>query len=292
MKLIRLTLLAATVVLSHAAAAQTAEKLTVVAAENFYGDIVQQLGGSYVAVTSILTNPEQDPHLFEASASTARALAAAKLVIYNGIDYDPWMDALLAAHEAPSRTVIVVASLLQKKRGDNPHLWYDPVTMPAVAMAISETLAATDPAHRAEYEQRHDAFIASLAPMKARIAAIHAKFANAAVTATEPVFGYMADALGFTMRNFPFQIAVMNDTEPSANQIANFQNDLKTRAVKILFYNSQVSSDLTTRLKKLAQDSHVPTVGITESEPPNLTYQDWMMRQLDAIEQALSAGPA
>jgi zinc/manganese transport system substrate-binding protein len=269
-----------------------AQSLAVVAAENFYGDVVRQLGGANVAVTSILNNPDQDPHLFEASISTARALAAAKLVVYNGIGYDPWMDALLAAHKAPDRKVVVVASLLQRKAGDNPHLWYDPATMPMLASAVSTALIAADPAHRADYEQRRDQFVASLTPLADKIASLRRRYGNSVVAATEPVFGYMADALGFTMRHRAFQIAVMNDTEPSAGEIASFEKDLKTRAVKILFYNNQTSGDLTARLQTLAQASHVPIVGITETEPPNITYQDWMMRQLGEVEHALADGPA
>jgi zinc/manganese transport system substrate-binding protein len=295
MKLIRLTALAASIAVSsalwHAASAQSGgAPLSVVAAENFYGDVVQQLGGTNVKVMSILTNPDQDPHLFEASASTARALAEAKLVVYNGIDYDPWMEKLLAAHKAPDRKIIVVATLLHRKTGDNPHLWYDPATMPAVAASVTAALEAADPAHGAEYEQRRDAFLASLQPMKAKIESIRQKYPKIVVTATEPVFGYMADALGFTMRNRPFQIAVMNDTEPSPSQIVAFEKDLKSRTVKILFYNNQTTGDLTARLQKLAQDSKVAIVGVTETAPPNTKYQDWMMQQLDAVEKALAAG--
>jgi zinc/manganese transport system substrate-binding protein len=288
MKLARLAALAAALVAAPALA--EAQVLNVVAAENFYGDIVEQIGGANVKVTSILTNPEQDPHLFESSASTARAIADAKLVIYNGIDYDPWMVKLLSAHKSPSRKVIVVAALLHRKAGDNPHLWYDPATMPTVASAVAAELTASDPAHRADYEQRRDAFVASLQPMKTKIDAMKQKYGKAVVTATEPVFGYMADALGFTMRNRPFQIAVMNDTEPSASQIAAFEKDLKSRTVKVLFYNNQTSGDLTARLQKIAKDSKVPVVGVTETEPPNLKYQAWMMQQLEATERALAGG--
>jgi zinc/manganese transport system substrate-binding protein len=288
MKLARLAALGAAFVaipmLAHGQA------LSVVAAENFYGDVVEQIGGANVKVTSILTNPEQDPHLFESSPSTARVIADAKLVIYNGIDYDPWMVKLLSAHKSPSRKVIVVAALLHRKTGDNPHLWYDPAAMPVVARAVAAELVAGDPAHRADYEQRRDAFIASLQPITAKIDAIKQKYGKSVVTATEPVFGYMADALGFTMRNRPFQIAVMNDTEPSASQIAAIEKDLKSKTVKILFYNNQTSGDLTARLQKIAKDSGVPVVGVTETEPPNVKYQGWIMQELEATERALAGG--
>ena len=267
-----------------------AAPLEIVAAENFYGDIAQQLGGDHVAVTSILSNPDQDPHEFEASASTARALADAKLVIYNGIDYDPWVDKLLSASRSNDRKVIVVGALMHRKDGDNPHLWYDPATMPAVAKALSAALVAADPGNLDDYQKRLDTLLASLQPMAAKIGEIHNRYAKTVVTATEPVFGYMAEALGFTMRDRSFQIAVMNDTEPSASDIAAFEKDLKSRAVKILFYNSQTSDELTTRMQNLAKANHVAVVGVSETEPPNSTYQDWMMKQLDATEKALSSG--
>ncbi len=267
-----------------------AKPLTVVAAENFYGDVAQQIAGPSIHVTSILTNPNQDPHTFEASPSTARAIADAGLVIYSGADYDPWVANLLAASQVPDRKVIVVADLVQRKSGDNPHLWYDPATMPALAKALAAEFAGRDPAHKADYESRLQAFLASLAPMTRKIAELRQKYAGQPVSATEPVFGYMSDALGLDMRNQPFQIAVMNDTEPSARQIAAFEKDLKSRAVKVLFYNSQVTDDLTARLQKIATDSGVPIVGVSETEPPGLSYQAWMGGQLEATGKAL-AGP-
>ncbi|HEY2112202.1 MAG TPA: zinc ABC transporter substrate-binding protein [Dongiaceae bacterium] len=281
-------LLAAALLL--AALPANAKPLTVVAAENFYGDLAQQIGGPAVHVTSILTNPNQDPHTFEASPSTARAIADAGLVVYSGADYDPWVANLLAASNASGRKVIVVADLLQRKSGDNPHLWYDPATMPALAKALAAEFAGRDPAHKADYESRLQAFLASLAPMTRKIAELRQKYAGQPVSATEPVFGYMSAALGLDMRNRPFQIAVMNDTEPSASQIAAFEKDLKSRAVKVLFYNSQVTDDLTARLQKIATDSGVPIVGVSETEPPGLSYQAWMGGQLEATGRAL-AGP-
>ena len=259
----------------------------IVAAENFYGDIAQQLGGPHVQVTSILSNPDQDPHLFEASVSTAKALSGAQLVVYNGVDYDPWMNKLLAAAKAPGRKAIVAGHLLHRKAGDNPHLWYDPATMPAVAKAISAQLQALDPAHKAGYRQRLDVVLASFKPLHDKIADIRARYAGAPVTATEPVFGYMADALGLTMRNEEFQLAVMNDTEPSARQIAAFENDLATTRVRILFYNSQVSDQAAERAKKIADPHHVAVVGVTETQPAGKRFQDWMMDQLVATEHAL-----
>jgi zinc/manganese transport system substrate-binding protein len=261
--------------------------INVVAAENFYGDVAQQIGASAAKVTSILTNPDQDPHLFEASPSVARAVSAAQIVIYNGIDYDPWMEKLLGAAKAADRKVIVVAALAGKKTGDNPHIWYDPATMLALAKALTDDLGVADPTHQAEYQQRLVRFQQSLEPMQAKIAVLRGRLAGTPVTATEPVFGYMFDALGMQVRNMSFQMAVMNNTEPSASDVAAFEKDLKTHQVRMLVYNSQASDPVAERMQKLAKASRIPVVGATETEPAGKNYQAWMQSELDAVDRAL-----
>ncbi len=273
--------------LAMAARAEQVKPLSIVAAENFYGDIAKQIGGANVAVTSILTNPDQDPHLFEASASVARNLSAARLVVYNGVDYDPWVTKLLGAAKSADRKTIVVADLIGKRPGDNPHVWYDPATMLALGKALADSLGAADPAHAADYTRNLAKFEQSLQPVQTRIAALRARLAGTPVTATEPVFGYMFDALGMTVRNAPFQLAVMNNTEPSSSDVAAFENDLKTHQVKLLVYNSQASDPVAARMEKLARASHVPVVGAMETEPPGKTYQAWIMGELDAVDRAL-----
>lgn len=259
----------------------------IVAAENFYGDIAQQIGGAEVKVTSILSNPDQDPHLFEASPSVARGISAARIVIYNGIDYDPWMGKLLGAARSSDRKTIVVADLLGKKPRDNPHIWYDPATMLALAQALADTLIGADPAHQAGYQQRLTGFQASVQPIQAKIASLRERLAGTPVTATEPVFGIMFAALGMPVRNQSFQLSVMNDTEPSASDIAAFEDDLKTHKAKLLVYNSQASNPVAARMEKLARAAHVPVVGATETEPVGRGYQAWMLGELDAIDRAL-----
>lgn len=276
--------LVAAALLLASPAARAAEPIGIVAAENFYGDIARQIAGPDARVTSILSNPDQDPHLFEADPSTARALADARLVIANGVDYDPWVTKLLAASTTPNRRIIIAADLLHRKPGVNPHLWYDPATMPAVATAIATALAAEVPATQA----RLQAFLASLAPITAKIADMRGKYAGVPVTATEPVFGYMATALGLAMRNQRFQLAVMNDTEPSAADIAAFERDLKTHKVRVLLYNKQASDSAVERLLGIARAAKIPVVGVTETEPAGTTYQQWMLSQLAALDAALA----
>ncbi|KVE96524.1 metal ABC transporter solute-binding protein, Zn/Mn family [Burkholderia vietnamiensis] len=280
---------AAALSIATPALAQSAT-VNVVAAENFYGDVASQIGGRHVAVTSILSNPDQDPHLFEASPKTARALQHAQIVIYNGANYDPWMAKLLGASTQARRATIVVADLVGKKAGDNPHLWYAPATMPAAARALAAELGRADPAHKADYDANLQKFVASLQPIDAKVAALRAQYHGVPVTATEPVFGYMSDAIDLDMRNQRFQLATMNDTEASAQDVAAFENDLRKRQVRVLIYNSQAEAPMTKRLLKLARDGGVPTVSVTETQPAGKTFQQWMAGQLDALAAALAAG--
>ena len=266
-------------------------KIALVAAENFYGDVAQQIGGDRVSVVSILRNPDQDPHLFEVSPTIIREVAAAQIVVYNGADYDAWIENLLKVTPRAERVAIAAADLVNRKAGDNPHLWYDPSTIPLVANALAAAFIAADPIHKDDYTARLKTFIASLGPLNEKIAALRAKYAGVAVTATEPVFDYMADALNLQMRNERLQLAIMNDTEPSAREVAAFERDIKTHKVRAVFYNKQASSNIAQHLLDVARASNIPVVGVTETEPPGMSYQDWMLMQLDEVQRAL-AGPS
>ena len=270
-----------------AAAPARGEAIKVVAAESVYGDIASQIGGENVAVMSILAGSSQDPHAFEPGAATARAIADSRLLIYNGAGYDPWVPKLLSASKAPAREVVEVARIAGKPAGANPHLWYDTVAMSTLAATISAALTRLDPAHRDGYATRLAGFASSIQELRARIAALRVRHAGTPVAATEPVFDYMADALGLVMRDERFQLAVMNGTEPSATAVAAFEQDLRTRAVKVLLYNAQTSQALAERMRGLAEQSGVPVVAISESKPPTQSYQAWMASQLDALERAL-----
>ena len=275
--------------LAFASGAHAADgKIAVVAAENFYGDIARQIGGDRVTIISIMNKPDQDPHLFETTPGVVREIAQADIAIVNGADYDPWMEKLLKAAPHPGRVVINAAALTGKKPGDNPHLWYAPATMPAVAKAMAAAFSKADTAHAADYDARLKTALASLARIDARVAQMRTKYKGDAVTATEPVFGLMAEALGLTMRNQSFQLAMMNDTEPSARDVAAFENDLKGRKVKVLIYNNQVTEKVTERLRDIATKAKVPTVGVTETMPAGVHFQDWMLGELDALDKALS----
>jgi zinc/manganese transport system substrate-binding protein len=262
--------------------------LHIVAAENFYGDIAAQLAGPNAQVTSVLRNAAGDPHLFEPDVSTARAVAGADLVIYNGLAYDVWMERLLAASRAPNRRVVSAASVLPHTgAGRNPHLWYDPAVIASVARTIEAQLAELDPGRRAQYAQRLDRFLTSLRPIETQIANLRARFAGTTVAATEPIAQYLTDAIGLVMSNARFQIAVMNGTEPSARDTADFERTLENHRVRVLIYNRQVSSGAVERLLAIARGSRVPIVGMTETQPPGVDYQRWMLGEITALGRAL-----
>jgi zinc/manganese transport system substrate-binding protein len=236
-----------------------------------------------------MSNPDQDPHLFETTPGVARQIADARVVIINGADYDPWMDKLLSTAATGNRTAIVAADLTGHRSGDNPHLWYDPKTFPAVAAALAAELEKRDPADAADYQANLDRFDAAFAHAIEGIGAVKASYAGISVTATEPVFGYMADAMGLRILNVPFQFAVMNETEPSPRDVAGFEDSLKDGTVKILFYNSQVTDDTTTRLLDLAKAGHIPVIGVTELEPAGETIESWFSSQIAAVAASLAS---
>jgi len=267
-----------------------ADPLRIVAAENFYGDIAAQIGGANVAVASILTRPDQDPHLFEASPQTARDIAQARITILNGADYDPWMEKLLKANRAPGRKDISVAQLVGRHSGDNPHLWYEPAYVKAAAKALTAAMVGADGAHQKDYEAGEAAFLASLQPLEAKLADLKSRFAGQPVTASEPVFGYQAGLIGLQVRNAAFALAVMNNAEPTPSEVAAFENDLKGRKVKAMLFNAQASEPAVQRLVDIARSQAIPVIGVSETEPPGMTYQRWMLSQLEALDTALSAG--
>jgi len=255
-----------------------AAPVKIVAAENFYGGVAE-LVDPQAEVTSILSNPNQDPHEFQTDAATAVAVAQADIVIYSGIGYDDWIERLLANKGKESRVAINVSELIGAKDGDNPHIWYNPKTMPALVARLAELL---------NKPKAVASFTTEMQPLNDKIAELRQKTKGVKVTATEPVFGYMATALGFDMLNYGYQVATMNDTAPSAEQIAGFEQSLRSGEARLLFYNNQVSDPSTERMRAIANESKVPVVGVSETQPPDAkSYVAWMLSQLDEIGKAL-----
>lgn len=264
-----------------------AKPIHIIAAENFYGSVAKQIGGNFVQVTSILNQPDQDPHLFNLTPSVAKTLEQGDLIIYNGLGYDPWIQNLLNVGSAKTRTFICVADLIHRKDGANPHIWYDPQTMPAFALALRDYLIKYDPYHQKDYQIHYQRFIAEQQNLRRVIQQIKFRHNGVSVIATEPIFGYMAQALGFRMQGIPFQLSMMNGVDPSPKQVQDFQRQLQQHRVKLVFYNSQVSSPLILHLLHQATLLGIPIVGVMETQPMQSTYYEWMSKQLKQVERAL-----
>ena len=253
--------------------------IRIVAAENFYGNIAQQVGGQNVTVVSIMNNPNQDPHEFQPSAATAKDVADADIVIKNGAGYDSWMDKLIATKGKTNRVVIDVASFTKTETRKNPHFWYNPETMVLLAEKLAEVLNMPSAAK---------IFDEQMKPLFEKITFLRTQYPKLSVTATEPLFTPMAKALGWEMLHENYQWAIMNETEPSFQEIVDYQESLKNRKVSLLFYNSQVANPSTLELQRLAEKNHIPVIGVTELQPSCApTYQSWMLSQLITIESAL-----
>ena len=266
--------------------------LNVVAGENFWGSLVAQLGGAQVTVTSVVTDPNADPHDYQSSAGNARAFATAQYVIINGAGYDNWAQKLLDANQSSNRTVFKVADLLGKKEGDNSHFWYSPGYVEKVADRITRDLSSIDSADAAYFSQQRAAFETTLKPYHDRIAAIKSKFAGQKVAATESIFAYMADALGLAVISPPeFMKAVAEGNDPPAETVTTFQQQLRSREATVLVYNQQTSTDVTNNLRQLAVQQNIPIVGVTETtQPPDTSFQTWMVAELNDLQNALNAG--
>lgn len=262
----------------------------VVAAEGFWGSIASQLGGSRVEVQSVLTDPNADPHEYESSAADARAFADASLVILNGAGYDDWGKRLVSANAGGDRQVLDVARLLGRKPGDNPHFWYSPEFVVEVADAITARYRSIDPADAAYFDGRRSYLAGAMQPYFDEVALIKREHAATPLGATESVFTYMASALGLELISPPdFMNAVAQGNDPPAPAVATFHDQVAEGRIKVLVYNVQTATALTTNLKALATSRHIPTVGVSETlRPPGATFQDWQLAQLRALDTALS----
>jgi zinc/manganese transport system substrate-binding protein len=267
--------------------------INAIGAENEYADVLAQIGGQYVHVASILNNPNTDPHTFESSPSVAREVSRAGLIVQNGVGYDEFMNKMEAASANSKRQVIVVQHLLGLPDSTpNPHLWYDPKTMPAVATAIAADLSILQPSHAAYFRANATKFVASLAPWLHAIAVFKAQYGGTPMATTEPVADYLLQAMGAdNLTPFGFQADIMNGTDPTPQDITLETGFFAKHQVKVFCYNEQVVSSLTASIRDTAQKNGVPVVGVYETMPtPGYTYQSWMLAEVQAIQKAVANG--
>ena len=265
--------------------------ISAIGAENEYANVLSQIGGRYVHVSSILNNPNTDPHTFEASPQVAQEVSGAQLIVQNGVGYDTFMNKIESASPDPKRKVIIVQNLLGLPDDTpNPHLWYSPKTMPAAARAMAAGLSALLPAHKAFFQANLVKFDKSLTPWLNAIAAFKAKYPNTPVATTEPVADYMLQAAGTdNLTPFTFQADIMNGVDPSPEDIALENGFFTQHKVKVFCYNQQVVDSLTTSIRQTALKAGVPVVGVYETMPtPGYDYQSWMLAEVNALQKAVA----
>lgn len=279
--------------LGSSAGTATTGVFNAVGAESEYANVISQIGGRYVHVSAVMSNPATDPHTYEASTGVAQAVAAARLIVQNGIGYDAFMTQLESASPNSGRKVIVVQNLLGLPSSTrNPHLWYKPSAMPIVAAKIEADLAALAPRHANYFAQRLAAFRTSMDSVTQAIATFRAKFTGVKVATTEPVADYLLAALGLNnVTPFRFQADIMNGVDPSPEDISIQQNLFTHRRVRLFLFNAQVSSTVTIALRTLAEQSRVPVVAVYETMPvPGYDFQSWMLAEISAMTKALNTG--
>jgi zinc/manganese transport system substrate-binding protein len=276
---------------SGGATAATGGRIAAIGAENEYADVISQIGGQYVQVSAIMSNPNTDPHTFEASPSIARQVSSAQLAVQNGIGYDGFMNSIENAAPGSDRQVIDASQLLGLPDStSNPHLWYNPATMPKVADAIAAKLSAIAPAHAAYFTANAKSFTASLGSWYSAIAAFKQAYGGTPVATTEPVADYLLTAVGAdNLTPWTFQADIMNGVDPSPQDVAAERALFTEHKVKVFLYNQQVTDSLTESLIALADQNHIPVVGVYETMPtPGYDYQTWMLTEVQDLRKAVA----
>jgi zinc/manganese transport system substrate-binding protein len=266
-------------------------QIQIVAAENFWGSLVQQLGGMTVNVTSIVTDPNADPHEYESNAADARAIANANFIIVNGVGYDDWALKLISADNNPNQTVLNVANFLGVANGSNPHLWYNPAYVNKTVRQMYLDLVAINPQDAGYYKVRYENVTASLAQVDNRMTQIREQFGGTKVGATESIFVYLANATGLDLVSPPaFMEAVAEGNDPPTQSVVQFENQLENGTVTLLVYNEQTVTPITQQMKLIATENNITIVPVTETiQPPDVPFQVWMNGELLQLQNGLNA---
>lgn len=277
---------------SSAAPATGGPPIAALGTENFYADLLAEIGGERVQATSFINDPNADPHEFGASPQDAAIVADARIIIENGLGYDAFMEQLMAASPNSSRVVINVQQLLGLPDDVNVHVWYDPATMPRVAAATEAALAQIEPTNAAYFSAREQAYVATLSAITDRVATLKTSYAGTPIAFTENVAGYLTDQIGLVIQTpVGFMKAIEEGTDPAPADVAAERDLLTNTTVKVLLYNSQVVSPATQTIHDLAAANGIPIVGVAETIPGQYhTFVEWQVAQLDALAQALAQG--
>lgn len=277
-------------VVGSPAAGFSSGKLRVTAAENFWGSIAAQLGGEKVAVSSVIANPNTDPHSYEPTAADGVSIARSQLAIVNGIGYDNWAPKLIAANPSSERVVLDVGSLLGLAEGDNPHQWYSPSSVGRVIDRIVADYKRLDPKDASYFEQRRQALLTDgLGEYDRLRAEIRARYAGVPVGYSESIFGPLGQSLGLKLTTpYSFAKAIAEGTDVSAQDKQTVDAQAQQRKIAVWIYNSQNATPDVQRVNQLARAAHIPIVTITETlVPASATFEQWQDAQLRRLAAAL-----
>jgi zinc/manganese transport system substrate-binding protein len=263
--------------------------IQLVAAESFYGELAKAVGGDRVKVTSILAGPDVDPHNYEPSAETAKQINDAHVILYNGIGYDEWMKKLIKANSHANNQIIIAvgSDVSGKQDGDNPHVWYEPTTMPKLADFLAAKLAVLDPSQASAYKARAEQYKSRLAPITDLVHSLK-QTVSMDIAVSEPIFDYMAEALNLKTIVPKFALAVEEETDPSPGDVAKLQTAIKNKAIRFFVQNTQVQSPIVRNMSDLAKQNQVPLVQVSETEPKGQDYVQWMTGILNQVQAALT----
>lgn len=273
---------------SNGAAKQSSSngsKIQVVASLDFYGEVAKAVGGNKVSVQSIINNPAVDPHDYEPTTKVGKSVASADLVVASGIGYDGWMDKVVKSADKAKNYLRVADDLMNKKEGDNEHIWYDPRTMPKLANTLADKFAKKDPADKATFKANAKKYIASLDDLNTLINKLKSKVNGQLVDVSEPVFGYALDYLGYKVNDDHFSKSTEDGTDYSAKDIHGIETDIKEKKIAFFVNNIQASSKTVNQLVKLAEQNNVPVLKVTETLPKGKNYRTWMTSQYQQLEK-------
>lgn len=273
---------------SNGAAKQSSSngsKIQVVASLDFYGEVAKAVGGNKVSVQSIINNPAVDPHDYEPTTKVGKSVASADLVVASGIGYDGWMDKVVKSADKSKNYLRVADDLMNKKEGDNEHIWYDPRTMPKLANTLADKFAKKNPADKATFKANAKKYIASLDDLNTLINKLKSKVNGQLVDVSEPVFGYALDYLGYKVNDDHFSKSTEDGTDYSAKDIHGIETDIKEKKIAFFVNNIQASSKTVNQLVKLAEQNNVPVLKVTETLPKGKNYRTWMTSQYQQLEK-------
>ncbi|HCD08435.1 MAG TPA: metal ABC transporter substrate-binding protein [Lactobacillus sp.] len=267
----------------------SSQKIKIVTTTNFYAEAAKAVVGDKGTVNSIINNPAVDPHDYEPTTKTAKTVSAADITVANGLGYDTWMNKL---NKQSNSYIKIGEDVMHKKTGNNPHIWYNPETMPRYAKYLADQLGNKYPKNKAYFEQNAQEYIASLKPIQKELSQLKTlaqKVPNKNVYVSEPVFDYAIAATGFKVTDKNFEKAIENGTDPTPSTIKKMHQAINNKQIAFFVLNTQTNNKVINNLVSLAEKKNIPILKVTETLPEGKTYKEWMLSQYQAMNKILKS---